>query len=91
MTGAPVHIRVKRGSDNLLKAFVNGVEDISQSVTQDLQPTSATNMIFGDGSGNNSDYKGLIHEIKVYCGGVLSNSDATKVWTTKTNITIYEI
>ena len=83
MTGAPVHIRVKRGSDNLLKAFVNGVEDISQSVTQDLQPTSATNMIFGDGSGNNSDYKGLIHEIKVYCGGVLSNSDATKVWTTK--------
>ena len=32
----PCHIRVKRGSDNLLKAFVNGVEDISQSVTQDL-------------------------------------------------------
>ena len=30
----PCHIRVKRGSDNLLKAFVNGVEDISQSVTQ---------------------------------------------------------
>ncbi len=84
MTGVPVHIRVKRGSDNLLKAFVNGVEDISQSVTQDLQPTSATAMVFGDTETSTSDeYKGLIHEIKVYCGGVLSDGDATKVWTTK--------
>ena len=84
MTGAPVHIRVKRGSDNLLKAFVNGVQDISQSITQDLQPSSASAMVFGDTTtSSNDEYKGLIHEIKVYCGGVLSNSDATKVWTTK--------
>ena len=78
----PCHIRVKRDSDNLLKAFVNGVEDISQSVTQNLQPSSAS-MIFGNGSGNNSDYKGLIHEIKVYCGTTLSDTDADKVRITK--------
>ena len=83
MTGAPVHIRVKRGSDNLLKAFVNGVEDISQSVTQNLQPSS-TAMVFGDTETSTSDeYKGLIHEIKVYCGNTLSDMDATRVWTTK--------
>jgi hypothetical protein len=83
MTGAPVHIRVKRGSDNLLKAFVNGVEDISQSVTQSLQP-SGTAMVFGDTETSTSDeYKGLIHEIKVYCGDTLSDMDATRVWTTK--------
>ncbi len=83
MTGAPVHIRVKRDSDNLLKAFVNGVEDISQSITQSLQP-SGTAMVFGDTEDSTDDeYKGLIHEIKVYCGNTLSDMDATRVWTTK--------
>ena len=48
MTGSPVHIRVKRGQDNLLKAYVNGDEQISVTVTADLQPTTATNMTFGD-------------------------------------------
>jgi len=79
----PCHIRVKRGSDNLLKAFVNGVEDISQSVTQDLQPSS-TAMVFGDTETSTSDeYKGLIHEIKVYCGSTLSDVDATRIRITK--------
>jgi hypothetical protein len=83
MTGAPVHIRVKRGSDNLLKAFVNGVEDISQSVTQNLQPSS-TAMVFGDTETSTSDeYKGLIHEVKVYCGATLSDEDAKKIRITK--------
>ena len=83
MTGAPVHIRVKRGSDNLLKAFVNGVQDISTSVTQNLQPSS-TAMVFGDTeTSTNDEYKGQIHEIKVYCGDTLSDMDATRVWTTK--------
>ena len=79
----PCHIRVKRGSDNLLKAFVNGVEDISQTVTQDLQP-SGTAMVFGDTEDSTDDeYKGLIHEVKVYCGSTLSDVDATKVRVTK--------
>ena len=79
----PCHIRVKRGSDNLLKAFVNGVEDISQSVTQSLQPSS-TAMVFGDTETSTSDeYKGLIHEIKVYCGSTLSDVDAKKILITK--------
>ena len=79
----PCHIRVKRGSDNLLKAFVNGVEDISQSVTQNLQPSS-TAMVFGDTETSTSDeYKGLIHEIKVYCGATLSDDDAKKIRITK--------
>ena len=79
----PCHIRVKRGSDNLLKAFVNGVEDISQSVTQNLQPSS-TAMVFGDTETSTSDeYKGKIHEIKVYCGATLSDVDATRIRVTK--------
>jgi hypothetical protein len=79
----PCHIRVKRGSDNLLKAFVNGVEDISQSVTQDLQP-SGTAMVFGDTEDStNDEYKGKIHEVKVYCGATLSDDDAKKIRITK--------
>ena len=79
----PCHIRVKRGSDNLLKAFVNGVEDISQSVTQNLQPSS-TAMVFGDTETSTSDeYKGLIHEVKVYCGATISDADATRIRVTK--------
>ena len=79
----PCHIRVKRGSDNLLKAFVNGVEDISQSVTQNLQP-SGTAMVFGDTEDSSSDeYKGTIHEVKVYCGATISDDDAKKIRITK--------
>jgi len=95
MTGAPVHIRCKRGSDDILKVYVNGEQEQLKnttsgssavwngSVTVSLQPTSATSMIFGSGNGNNDHYKGQIHEIKVYCGGSLSLSDAKRVWTTK--------
>jgi hypothetical protein len=79
----PCHIRVKRGSDNLLKAFVNGVEDISQSITGTLQPSN-TSMTFGDAwHQDESEYKGLIHEVKVYCGATLSDVDATRIRTTK--------
>ena len=79
----PCHIRVKRDSDNLLKAFVNGVEDISQSVTGTLQPSN-TSMTFGDAwHQDESEYKGTIHEVKVYCGSTLSDKDAGKVRVTK--------
>jgi len=79
----PCHIRVKRGSDNLLKAFVNGVEDISQSITGTLQPSN-TSMTFGDAwHQDESEYKGLIHEVKVYCGATLSDGEAYKIRVTK--------
>ena len=79
----PCHIRVKRGSDNLLKAFVNGVEDISISKSGSIQPSS-TAMVFGDTESSSDDeYKGLIHEVKVYCGATLSDVDATRIRTTK--------
>ena len=79
----PCHIRVKRGSDNLLKAFVNGVEDISISKSGSMQPSS-TPMVFGDTESSSSDeYKGKIHEVKVYCGATLSDVDATRIRVTK--------
>tara|TARA_R110000822_G_scaffold285872_2_gene407221 strand:+ start:661 stop:2523 length:1863 start_codon:yes stop_codon:yes gene_type:complete len=79
----PCHIRVKRDSGNLLKAFVNGVEDISTSVTQNLQPTNAP-MVFGDTTTSTDDeYSGLIHEVKVYCGATLSDVDANRLRVTK--------
>lgn len=80
MTGSPVHIRVKRGQDNLLKAYVNGVEQISTNVPQDLQPTVATNMVFGDTEDSTQDeYIGLIHEIRIYIGTDLTDGEAEKI------------
>ena len=79
----PCHIRVKRGSDNLLKAFVNGVEDISVTLTGSMQPSN-TSMTFGDSFNTyGAEYKGKIHEVKVYCGATLSDVDATRIRTTK--------
>ena len=79
----PCHIRVKRGSDNLLKAFVNGVEDISISKSGSMQPSS-TAMVFGDTESSSDDeYKGTIHEVKVYCGATISDVDATRIRVTK--------
>ena len=95
MTGAPVHVRCKRGSDNIFTVYVNGIQEELKDVqsssspvwngnaTGSMQPNTGTDMIFGDGSGSNADYKGQIHEIKVYCGDTLSDMDATRIWTTK--------
>lgn len=80
MTGSPVHIRCKRGMDNVIRVYVNGIEDITQTVTQDLQPTVATNMIFGDSQpSTNDEYSGQIHEIKIYTGTDLTESQAEKI------------
>ena len=83
MTGAPVHIRVKRGGDNLIKAYVNGIEDISQSESASLQPTG-TQMTFGDSlQTNTSAYKGYIHEVRFYSGTDLTEAEADKIRYTK--------
>jgi len=75
----PVHIRVKRGQDNVIRAYVNGIEDITTTETASLQPT-ASDMIFGDTpSSTNDEYSGLIHEIKVYCGTDLEEFQADKI------------
>ena len=79
MTGYPVLIRVKRDDKNVLKAFVNGQEEISTTVTTDFQPSS-TAMTFGDASHtSNSDFKGQIHAIRVYGGACLNGADAKKL------------
>lgn len=78
-TDVPCHIRVKRGQDNLIKAYVNGVEDISVSENADLQPSGVA-MVFGDTeSSTNDEYSGLIHEIKVYCGTDLTENQAERI------------
>ena len=79
MTGYPVLIRVKRDDKNVLKAFVNGQEEISTTVTTDFQPSS-TAMTFGDASHtSSSDFKGQIHAIRVYGGACLNNADSKKL------------
>ena len=42
-------------------------------------------MVFGDSlkTSTNDEYKGKIHEVKVYCGATLSDVDATRIRTTK--------
>ena len=95
MTGAPVHVRCKRGSDNIFTVYVNGIQEELKDVqsssspvwngnaTGSMQPNTGTDMIFGDGSGSNADYKGQIHQIKVYCGSTLSLEDATRIRSSK--------
>ena len=40
-------------------------------------------MIFGDGNYSDTDYKGQIHQIRVYCGSTLSLEDATRIRSSK--------
>lgn len=63
----PVLIRVCRGQDNVIRMYVNGVEDATFTTSANLQP-SGVDMIFGNGRGNNDHYKGYIHQIRVYSG-----------------------
>lgn len=73
----PVLIRVFRGQDNVIRMEVNGEEDVSLSVTQSLQPIGA-DMIFGDGNAQDvsKEYVGLLHQVRVYCGDTLPQSQA---------------
>ena len=94
MTGAPVHVRCKR-EGSVLKVYVNGIEEQLKNVSSasspvwngvsnySMQPGSGGNMIFGDGNYSNTDYKGQIHQIKVYCGSTLSLEDATRIRSSK--------
>jgi len=63
----PVLIRVTRGQDNIIRMFINGIEDATFSTSASLQP-SGVDMIFGNGRGNNDHYHGFIHQIRVYSG-----------------------
>ena len=86
MTGAPVYIRVKRGSDNVIRLYVNGVEDATASESNSLQPTS-TPMVFGDTNDSTSDeYKGQIHLIKIYCGTDLTFEQSEKMRMSKPQV-----
>jgi len=88
MNSASVHIRVKRGMDNILRVYVNGIEEslddvITQSswnglISSSLQPTGVP-MIFGNGRGTNDHYKGQIHEIRVYSGTDLDDIEAERI------------
>lgn len=94
MTGAPVHVRCKR-EGSFLKVYINGIEEQLKNVSSSsspvwngyaigsMQPPNATNMIFGDGNYSDTDYKGQIHQIRVYCGSTLSLEDATRIRSSK--------
>jgi hypothetical protein len=72
-TDVPTLIRVKRGQDGIIRAYVNGVEDITQSQTADLTPVSS-DLIFGDSpSSTNDEFVGQIHQVRVYTGVDLSD------------------
>jgi len=75
----PIFIRVSRGQDNIIRLFINGEEDGTFTTGDSLQPTTVVPMIFGNGRGNNDQYSGLIHQVRVYCGENLSNSQATLI------------
>lgn len=75
----PILIRVSRGQDNVIRLFINGEEDGTFTTGDSLQPTTVVPMIFGNGRGNNDQYSGLIHQVRVYCGQNLSNSQTTLI------------
>jgi len=79
ITGAPVLIRVYRGGDNIVHTEVNGIEDgTAVTVTGSMQPTDA-NVYFGNGRNQNDAYKGLIHQVRVYRGTVLTQAQADAI------------
>jgi len=75
----PILIRVSRGQDNIIRLFINGEEDGTFATGDSLQPTTTVPMIFGNGRGSNDKYSGLIHQVRVYCGENLSDSQATMI------------
>ena len=85
--GIANHIRVKRGQDDVLTVFGNGLRNFFRTIREDLQP-SGVPMVFGDtvndSDGNPSEraYKGLINEVKIYCGTDLTKREAERIrWT----------
>lgn len=78
-TDIPTLIRVFRGSDNLVKMEINGEPDGTPlSKTGTLQSTGV-DLIFGNGSGNNDHYRGLIHQERTYIGTVLTQTQADAI------------
>ncbi len=78
--GSPVHIRVKRGQDGKIKAYVDGIEEISVNESRTMQPTTTVPMVFGDTeTSTNDEYIGQIHEIRVYCGTDLDDEEAERI------------
>ena len=91
MTGSPVLIRCKRGMDNVLKVYVNGIQESLKDaasagspvwngvISSTLQPTG-TDMVFGDTAASTVDeYVGQIHEVRVYCGTDLTDGEADRI------------
>lgn len=74
----PVIIRISRNQDNLIQMFVNGEEDASVTATGTMQP-SGVDMRFGSNRTGVFDYEGLMHQVRVYCGENLTDSQATLI------------
>ncbi len=76
----PNLIRVFRGGDNIIRLEINGEPDGTKTETGSLQPTdSSTPLIFGSNKDNNAEYKGQIHQIRVYHGTTLTQAEADTI------------
>lgn len=78
-------IRVKRDENNVLSLYVDGTFEGHIQANGDLTNRS-TNLIFGTNnavSAGTKNYTGYLAQIRMYCGGYLSDQDAHTVITSR--------
>jgi len=75
----PTLIRVFRGGDNIVRMEVNGELDGDPLLKTGSMNPSGVDLIFGNGNGNNDDFRGLIHQERTYIGTVLTQVQADAI------------
>jgi len=75
---SPMMIRVFRKADNVIRLQVMGVDDGDYTTSASLQPSGGT-MRFGDSFAGSEHFEGYFYQVRVYCGGHLSEEDAERI------------
>ncbi len=75
-------IRCWRGSDDVVHVSVNGQEDITKEYDDNIDNTASIK--FGYGSART--FRGLIHQVRVYTGANVTQSEADRIYVSKPQI-----
>lgn len=79
----PNLLRVFRGTDNIIRMEVMGVQDAT-TLTETASLVSTDANILGGGNNSITDrYDGWLHQVRVYCGNTLDSDDAFAILAAK--------
>ncbi len=74
-------VRVMRGQDDKIKVYVNNTLVKEQSYSSSMNNTTA--MFIGSDYNGGNNARVQIGQLRIYCGGVVSDDDATSIYTAK--------